>query len=90
MAQYPTLPLKIPGADDETHSSDNLLMVPQTQSNIPGSCSGNKGDGNAYSSYNTTIVLPGVTDLGVRNHNSASGAGEEGIIRISERYLEKN
>ena len=90
MAQYATLSLKTPGVNNENHSSDNLLMIPQTQSNIPGSYSGNKGDGNAYCSYNTTYVLASGTDCGVRNQSSVPIAREAGIIRVPERFLAKS
>jgi len=90
MAQYATLSFKISGAGDKTRSSDTHFSIAQSQSNIHGTCSGNTGNSSAYGSYNTTFVLPGVADFGVRNHGSLFGVGEAGIIRIPERFLAKN
>ena len=92
MAQYATLSFRISGAKDETHLSDNLFRVTQTQSDILGCCSGNKGDNNTYDSYNNKFefVLPSTTDFVVRNQGGVFGAGEAGIIRIPERCPAKN
>lgn len=92
MAQYATLSFRLSGAKDKTHISDNLFRVTQTQSDILGCCSGNKGDNNTYDSYNNKFefVLPSRTDFVVRNQGGVSGAGEAGIIRIPERYSAKS
>lgn len=92
MAQYATLSSRTSGAKDETHISDNLFRVTQTQSNILGRFSGNKGDNNTYDSFKNEFkfVLPSMTDFAVRNQDGAYGAGEAGIIRTPEIYLVEN
>lgn len=89
MAQYTTLSFRTSGAKDETHLSDNLFRVTQTQSNILGCYSANKGDNNTYDSYRNefNFMLP---DFVVRNQDGAYGAGEAGIIRTPKRYLVEN
>jgi len=82
MTQYATLSFKISGVRHNTRPSDNYFSIAQSQSNIHGTCSGNTGNCSSYGSYNTTFVLPGVADFGVRNHSSLFEVGEAGIIRI--------
>jgi len=99
MAEHPAGPFKngcakdkIPYANNETHPSDSLFTVIQTQSDIPGEYSGNNGNNSAYGSYNNKveIVLPSGAGSGAQNQGLPPGAGEAGIIRIPRRYRAKN
>jgi len=95
MVQYAALSFKISGAKDETRHSDNLFRGPEAHNNTRGNNSGNTGNNNTHGSFNNInkIVLPSVTHFEVPHQGSARcapGAGEAGIIRISERFLAKN